>query len=1093
MLLAKLWRKEAVAIKQMLELHLVRLTIVYGTACLFILFVSTIACGQGIEEAKAAYERGYKAYGTGDMPKAIQEWSDALRIYEITPGTEGDHADCCKNIGVALEKMGKDEEAIARYEQALRLYQTIKGTESDQAACYEQIGVAFWIMSKYEESIDSLGKALSVYKTISGTKRDQADCYLKIGVALWKLGKCEEAIVRREQALAIYKTIDNTERDQASLHYNIGWAFANMDKFEDALAESGQALGLYKTIKGTEQQQGHCYLNMGVALHRMGKHEEAIARLEQALAIYQAVTGTERWQAGCFKNIGSVLDDMGKYEEAISHQEQALRLYQAIKGAERDQAGCYVDLGVVLGYMGKYKEEIAKLEHALAICRNISGTEREKATCYLDTGWVLWNISEYENAISKCEQAISVYKGIEGTEREQKACYGNIGWAHFEAGQFSEAIETFRQAGHSWWGSQGLGDAYRSRGQPGDRQRAVEAFWDAVNIAEQTRTSVKAFEHRTVIFEEPATVFPAFVSLLVELNEKKAKVEQPEILHWSIDPNSDHALLESAFHFAERGKGRALEDALREKVSLKAATPDMKLLSEDKELSLRISKLFSLREELPATEPERRKKLTEDIEQLQQRRNMIEAELKRTVLGAYISPEFRKPMDMAKDLEPNTAVLQYSIGEKEGWLLILTREGVAAYKIEVNTPALPELLPRQQATLEQLANAWKTRPDKVGLDGLVRLARARVEDQGRSESQRKNIVDANQEKAILERLGKAVLPDTALADLRQKKIHHLLVIPDGSLNYVPFAMLRIKDKDNKATQYVIEEFATSSVPAMTTLETIRKQKKDRQTKQKTERRQLLAFANPDFGTGVLLPAADELVTRMRSFRHDYYSGIGLKLTSLPETEAEATRVASLFAEPKLCRDPMENWPEGESVVCVSAGASEEQAKRLLAGGDRAPHWRYVLFSTHGMADTRNGMLSCLALSAPGKDSTEDGLLQAQEILDMELDTDLVMLSACQTGLGRLSGGEGLVGLSGAFFVAGTETVGASLWQVPSAPTGQLVTEFFKNLKEGKVDRAEAMRQAQLQVMRQGKSPDGKNADYSAPFCWAAFVLMGEYR
>jgi CHAT domain-containing protein len=56
-----------------------------------------------------------------------------------------------------------------------------------------------------------------------------------------------------------------------------------------------------------------------------------------------------------------------------------------------------------------------------------------------------------------------------------------------------------------------------------------------------------------------------------------------------------------------------------------------------------------------------------------------------------------------------------------------------------------------------------------------------------------------------------------------------------------------------------------------------------------------------------------------------------------------------------------------------------------------------------------------------------------------------------------------------------------------------VTEFFKNLKEGKVDRAEAMRQAQLQVMRQGKSPDGKNADYSAPFCWAAFVLMGEYR
>jgi len=65
--------------------------------------------------------------------------------------------------------------------------------------------------------------------------------------------------------------------------------------------------------------------------------------------------------------------------------------------------------------------------------------------------------------------------------------------------------------------------------------------------------------------------------------------------------------------------------------------------------------------------------------------------------------------------------------------------------------------------------------------------------------------------------------------------------------------------------------------------------------------------------------------------------------------------------------------------------------------------------------------------------------------------------------------------------------------VPSGPTSQVVTEFFKRLQDGKLSRAEALRQAQLAVMRQGRTPDGKSADYSNPFCWAAFVLMGEYR
>jgi len=361
-------------------------------------------------------------------------------------------------------------------------------------------------------------------------------------------------------------------------------------------------------------------------------------------------------------------------------------------------------------------------------------------------------------------------------------------------------------------------------------------------------------------------------------------------------------------------------------------------------------------------------------------------------------------------------------------------------------------------------------------------------------------------------LAAVVLPESALSELRKKGIQRLLVIPDGSLHYIPFAMLRLKNEKDTGTLYLVEEFATSYVPAMTTLETIRRQKKDREEKRRGPRRELLAFANPaypDCGPIPTLPsrtANDDLVTRLRSFRNDYYSRGGLRMRCLPETQKEALRVASLFAPPKEYKEPTTGEPEGKAVIFVERGAREEAVKRLLAAPlvdsehstlnaqrSTSPQWRFLLFSTHGLADTHNGMLSCLALSSPGADSEEDGFLQAQEVMNLELDTDLVMLSACQTGLGRLRGGEGLVGLSAAFFYAGAESVCASLWQVPSGPTSQLVPEFFKQLQDGKMDKAEALRQAQLKVLRQGQALDGKSADYSSPFCWAAFVLMGEYR
>jgi hypothetical protein len=216
------------------------------------------------------------------------------------------------------------------------------------------------------------------------------------------------------------------------------------------------------------------------------------------------------------------------------------------------------------------------------------------------------------------------------------------------------------------------------------------------------------------------------------------------------------------------------------------------------------------------------------IDELQQQRNLVEAELKRTALGRYVAPRFRKPTEVGRELPATSALLQYSTADKNGWLLMLTRDGVHAFPVGVPAAALPESSPHPETGLEELARAWKERPDRVGLDGLVRLARARAEDLGSGTAERRGLIAAEDEQALLDRLGDALLPRAALTELRQRGIKHLVVIPDGTLHYVPFAALRVRSSDAEEKRYLIEEFAISHVPAMTTLETIRAQKQERQ-------------------------------------------------------------------------------------------------------------------------------------------------------------------------------------------------------------------------------------------------------------------------
>jgi len=191
---------------------------------------------------------------------------------------------------------------------------------------------------------------------------------------------------------------------------------------------------------------------------------------------------------------------------------------------------------------------------------------------------------------------------------------------------------------------------------------------------------------------------------------------------------------------------------------------------------------------------------------------------------------------------------------------------------------------------------------------------------------------------------------------------------------------------------------------------------------------------------------------------------------LPEAETQAKALGELYG------------PQ-HSKVLLGPDAREDVIKA------EASRYKVLQFATHGVFNDASPLYSYILLSKAKDSATEDGLLEAWEIMNLNLNADLVVLSACETARGRVGAGEGVIGLSWALFVAGCPSSVVSQWKVESASTTELMLEFHRNLSEGpgrlsgRLSKAEALRRAQLSLLHSKK--------YSHPFYWAAFVLMGD--
>jgi CHAT domain-containing protein len=306
----------------------------------------------------------------------------------------------------------------------------------------------------------------------------------------------------------------------------------------------------------------------------------------------------------------------------------------------------------------------------------------------------------------------------------------------------------------------------------------------------------------------------------------------------------------------------------------------------------------------------------------------------------------------------------------------------------------------------------------------------------------------------------------------------VLVVPDGALHVLPFAAL-VRSGDTKTArgardwQYLIEWKPLHVVVSATVYAELRRNRAIKESG-----KTLIAFGDPKYPAYADTQDEKELDRRDAVVRSILTRGY--RFPPLPATKSEVRAIAELY--------------RGNADTYVGEAATEERAKGV------AKQAKYLHIASHGVLDERFPLNSGLALTIPQemKEGQDNGILQAWEIFErMRIDADLVVLSACETGLGKEMGGEGLVGLTRAFQYAGARSVLASLWSVADETTAALMTRFYSYLKAGRSKDA-ALRQAQLDLISGSISvqdPQGRarKFDASHPFYWAAFQLNGDWR
>jgi len=859
----------------------------------------------------------------------------------------------------------------------------------------------------------------------------EADNIKMLGDSLRHSSKFPEAINMYESALKKYRQIGDSEGAAETLN-DIGILYYHEDNLTDALIYYRKAAAMYRDFG--DLRRLYKILNKIGMLYKAGsEYLEALNAYEEGLEISKEL-GDKKTEATLLNNIGDIHRKLSEYPEALTALNESMRISEEI--GDKNSKGCILNsIGILYMARSDYRKALDAFMASLDIAKEIGDRKLEASVLHC-VGVYFTILKDHSTAMDYCHRSLEITRDL-GDKIQELEILNSIGYLYSRLYDYHKAMEYYQQTLEL---IRKLGIRKKEAYVLDNIGIIYTELSDYNNAVDYYRQSMKLFRESGDKVGECLLIVDLVKNYFKQekFSEAVENIENGLEIADKLDIAELQRLLlnELGQCFAAQGKDslaviyfraaiRATEDIRR----------NLKFEGEKNSFTGGVTNIYQ-GFVLSSLRLKHYKEAYNYVERSKARSFLDMLACSDLDVGKNRHAEF---FQKEQELQEQKAELEAQIAAEEDTLQVAELRG----KLEEEWQSIDALIDEKKQYEPELASMVTVNPltlqevqDQMDpksaiLEYLLTEEKTFVWLVTPKELEVYQVEVGGDSIATLVRGFRDAIVAGSNIEHRSRQLYDLLIspaednirtkdlviIPHGVLHYLPFQALQ-----NQKGKYLIDRYHINYLPSASVMKYL-------EPKKRSKGETLLVLGNP--------------ATQKEEYK------------SLPFAEQEVNQIAEFYKQHKLL---------------IGEAATEDEFREL------APQYDILHLACHSELNSAYPLFSGLLL-APGEE--QDGELDVHEIFTMDLNADLIVLSACQTGLGHLTNGDELVGLSRAFIYAGTPTVLSSLWTIQDESTAYLMTEFYKNLK--KYSKAEALRRAQRSTKKK----------YPSPYHWASFVLIGD--
>ncbi|MGF1603971.1 MAG: tetratricopeptide repeat protein [Thermosynechococcaceae cyanobacterium] len=935
-------------------------------------------------------------------------------------------------IGQAYANQRDFQTALQYYQQVLTHYQSENRPARQKTRLIVltllKMGQLHAYAGNNEAGLRFCDRALSAAKTYVTNRWEVAEV-VEIGKLCYSLGGHIQAAEIFKLYRDFYRSIDDPFQEAFALR-RIGQYYADVGALDQTLLAFNQARQVYQKL-GDLTEEATTLRAIGSQYIQLGNQQKAAEFYTQAFAIAQRAGGL-RLQAEVANDSGRLYRQLEDYPKALSYLKRS-RLYTQQLGDHLQAFRTLSEIATTHHQARQFTEALQTYEATVKLGLELS-ENNTVITALLGMGEIYTQQNQPQHSLKVYKQTLALSQQWKSPRRP--TIFRLLGQTYLNLNQPKLALKHYQQA-LSWsektaYGKApallGLAKANRALGR---LETALTQIKAALPLIEEQRTRQTTSTERQQYFAEQQDYYEFYTDLLMELHQK----------------NPSQGYDAQAFHASERSRARSLLDLLSEaKTDIrKGVDPD--LVAQEQRLQQQLDAVEQRRIQIynsPDSTSEQKSDIEQERQYLLRQYQIVQADIRKKSpsYAALTQPQpFTVQQIQTQLLDDDTLLLQYALGEKQSYVWAITKTSLHSYPL----PARSII----EAAATGVYKRWRD-PSKTNSRGTIIVAEKAASTT--------SVVSLSK-----------LLLDPVSTHLDQQR---LLIVSDGALNYLPFSALS-KPESAESDQPIplIAEHEIVTVPSASSLAVLRQEAAKRRPAPKT----IAIMADPVFSAEDKRTQASHRSQRSGQHSWSHY---------LLRRAAQSLDIGVWQRLPGTRR-------EAEAILALVPGSEQTsafgfEANRAAASDPRLNQYRMVHFATHGLLNSENPELSGIVLSMVDRQGeATNGFLRLHDVFNLDLAAELVVLSACQTGLGQRVRGEGLVGLTRGFMYAGTPRVLVSLWNVDDAATAELMSRFYRAMLQERLPATAALRVAQLEMQTQ--------TQWQAPYYWAAFTLQGDWQ